>query len=949
MDRPPSAPPTATTPILDPERWRALEPILDAALELRPEDRDAFLDEACGDDAALRAELAAMLDECARDDVGLDLPAAERFASLLDERHELAGLRAELAAKYAIQRVLGSGGMGTVYLARDLRHGREVAIKVLAPELAGTANAARFLAEIRLTARLRHPHILPLFDSGIALGRPWYVMPYMEGGTLRDRLERDGVLPLDDAVRVLREIAAALAYAHERGVVHRDVKPDNVLLDVGGALLGDFGIARAIERVTGVHAATTATVLTLAGLGTPMYMAPEQRIPGAAIDHRVDLYALGVIAHEILCGRPPSAGHVSGAAPVAGDPAPRPRTVRLHPDLPAELAPLIARLLAERPEERVQYAEEVLRELDAIGRPGCRRSGRRVGRSGSRRGDGGRPSSRWRRPASSPWPGRRGGRCARGTPRRRSPHVASWSCRSRTRQAIPRSRRSAGWPRTGSHRGSHRRAPSTSARRSSRPARAATARCGPRPGGAAQGPSSPGRTTWTAIPCGSSHGSRTSPTGRSCARSRPSPRPARRRRPCWSRVMAALAVTHDPRIERWAAGASPPTFEAYEQLVAGLDLFSAGRWAEALPYWDRAAALDSTFVQPLLHMVFAYMNLGRWAEADSLSALLTRREGLSPFERAMLEYQRGQIAGDLRAVLAGADAMIDAVPGDYLPYYLKAFAALSVNRPREALEAASKISSRAGRFDKPWSSANYWMVVTSAWHALDEHHEELRAAREARGLHPGIREFVWFELRALAALGRAGEVERRVTEFEGLQPTPAGWTHSRLLIELADELEAHGHTSSARAVLLRADRWQRAQGEGGGRGRAALYERAQTLYRLGEDAAADSILARLEAERPGDWRILAGRGLIAIRQGRTGDAQRFAERLRTLRTPYEHGRPAFARAQLAAQSGDVEGALALIRLALAEGMPFGLHLHTTPALVPLRDDPEFQELLRPRG
>src|SRR5690606_5042222 len=198
-------------------------------------------------------------------------------------------------------RVLGSGGMGTVYLARDLRHGREVAIKVLAPELAGTANAARFLAEIRLTARLRHPHILPLFDSGIALGRPWYVMPYMEGGTLRDRLERDGVLPLDDAVRVLREIAAALAYAHERGVVHRDVKPDNVLLDVGGALLGDFGIARAIERVTGVHAATTATVLTLAGLGTPMYMAPEQRIPGAAIDHRVDLYALGVIAHEILC------------------------------------------------------------------------------------------------------------------------------------------------------------------------------------------------------------------------------------------------------------------------------------------------------------------------------------------------------------------------------------------------------------------------------------------------------------------------------------------------------------------------------------------------------------------------------------------------------------------------------------------------------------------------
>jgi len=954
VDRPPSAPPTATTPILDPERWRALEPILDAALELRPEDRDAFLDEACGDDAALRAELAAMLDECARDDVGLDLPAAERFASLLDERHELAGLRAELAAKYAIQRVLGSGGMGTVYLARDLRHGREVAIKVLAPELAGTANAARFLAEIRLTARLRHPHILPLFDSGIALGRPWYVMPYMEGGTLRDRLERDGVLPLDDAVRVLREIAAALAYAHERGVVHRDVKPDNVLLDVGGALLGDFGIARAIERVTGVHAATTATVLTLAGLGTPMYMAPEQRIPGAAIDHRVDLYALGVIAHEILCGRPPSAGHVSGAAPVAGDPAPRPRTVRLHPDLPAELAPLIARLLAERPEERVQYAEEVLRELDAIGRP-----------------------------AGLPEIGTTGGPVRFAARRRRAALVAlaaagvlalagatGWALRTRHAASSLSARRvlvvpfenatgdptlaalgrmAADWvaqgiAQTGAVDVSPEVVPPGAG--GDRALRAAARRSGA--GTVVSGayyldgdsvrlqPRITNVADWTLVrPIAPVAAARAAPQALL--------------EPLRQRVMAALAVTHDPRIERWAAGASPPTFEAYEQLVAGLDLFSAGRWAEALPYWDRAAALDSTFVQPLLHMVFAYMNLGRWAEADSLSALLTRREGLSPFERAMLEYQRGQIAGDLRAVLAGADAMIDAVPGDYLPYYLKAFAALSVNRPREALEAASKISSRAGRFDKPWSSANYWMVVTSAWHALDEHHEELRAAREARGLHPGIREFVWFELRALAALGRAGEVERRVTEFEGLQPTPAGWTHSRLLIELADELEAHGHTSSARAVLLRADRWQRAQGEGGGRGRAALYERAQTLYRLGEDAAADSILARLEAERPGDWRILAGRGLIAIRQGRTGDAQRFAERLRTLRTPYEHGRPAFARAQLAAQSEDVEGALALIRLALAEGMPFGLHLHTTPALVPLRDDPEFQELLRPRG
>jgi tetratricopeptide (TPR) repeat protein len=413
--------------------------------------------------------------------------------------------------------------------------------------------------------------------------------------------------------------------------------------------------------------------------------------------------------------------------------------------------------------------------------------------------------------------------------------------------------------------------------------------------------------------------------------------------------MAILAVAHDPRIERWARGSSPPTFEAYEQLLAGLDLFSAGNWAEALPIWERAAALDSSFVQPLLHSVFGYMNLGRWAEADSLSRLLTRREGLTPFDRAMLDFQRAEISGDNMAVLAGAEGMVRAAPGDYLPYYLKAIAANRVNRPREALEAASKISSRVGRFGKAWASAGYWMVVTSAWHALGEHEEELRPAREAREHHPGVREMVWFELGALAALGRAGEVEARAAELEGLQATPAGRTLSMLFVELADELEAHGHTGSARTLLLRADRWQRTREGDGGGDATSLHERALTLDRLGDDVAADSIFALLEAERPEDWRLLANRGVIALRQGRTEDARRIAERLRTMRVRYDHGRPAFARAQLAAQAGDIEEALALLRLALAEGLPFGLHLHTTPALAPLRDEPEFRELLRPRG
>src|SRR5687767_10486490 len=204
-------------------------------------------------------------------------------------------LRPALEAHYAIEREIGRGGMATVYVARDVRHRRQVAIKVLHPELSAMLGSERFLKEIELTASLQHPHILPLFDSGSADGQLYYVMPFVEGETLRTRLERERQLPIGDAVRLATEVADALAYAHGRGVVHRDIKPENVLLQGGHALVADFGIALAVQHAGGQRIKQTGL-----SLGTPQYMSPEQAMGDRAIDARSDIYALGAVAYEML-------------------------------------------------------------------------------------------------------------------------------------------------------------------------------------------------------------------------------------------------------------------------------------------------------------------------------------------------------------------------------------------------------------------------------------------------------------------------------------------------------------------------------------------------------------------------------------------------------------------------------------------------------------------------
>jgi serine/threonine protein kinase len=213
-------------------------------------------------------------------------------------------LAGALADRYRIERELGQGGMATVYLAQDLKHDRKVALKVLKPELAAVLGAERFLAEIKTTANLQHPHILPLHDSGTVDGTVFYVMPFVQGESLRDRLTREKQLPIADAVRLGGEVAGALDYAHRQGIIHRDIKPENILLHDGRALVADFGIALAASRTEG----GTRMTETGMSLGTPHYMSPEQAMGERTLDARSDIYALGCVVYEMVSGEPPHSG-----------------------------------------------------------------------------------------------------------------------------------------------------------------------------------------------------------------------------------------------------------------------------------------------------------------------------------------------------------------------------------------------------------------------------------------------------------------------------------------------------------------------------------------------------------------------------------------------------------------------------------------------------------------
>ena len=373
--------------VIDRDRWRELAPLLDRALELTDDERAAWLGEVRSRAPQLAADLTALLaSEAAANrqgflDAGSDAPTANEGPAGAELG---AYLQASLGDSYTIERELGGGGMSRVFLARERALGRTVVIKVLLPVLAAGIRTERFAREVRVAAALQHPNVVPLFTAGEAAGLPYYVMPYVQGESLRSRLTRDARLPLADALSILRDVARALAFAHEQGVVHRDVKPENVLLagDPSGgsgqaAVVTDFGIAKAIaaagdQRPEGREGALDLRTLSAVGssIGTPAYMSPEQAAGEQRVDQRADLYAWGVLAYELLAGTRPFVEHMTRQELVAAHLSEMPPPLAsLAPHLSSTLTALVMRCLEKDPSRRPQSAREILDALAVVATP----------------------------------------------------------------------------------------------------------------------------------------------------------------------------------------------------------------------------------------------------------------------------------------------------------------------------------------------------------------------------------------------------------------------------------------------------------------------------------------------------------------------------------------------------------------------------------------------------
>ncbi len=843
-------------------------------------------------------------------------------------------LQAALSGNYALERELGGGGMSRVFVAEEKALGRKVVVKVLPPEMAAGVNVDRFRREIQLAASLQHPHIVPLHAAGSCGDLLYFTMPLIDGESLRARVAREGELPIHAAVRVLRDIADALAYAHGRGVVHRDIKPDNVLLSGQHALVTDFGVAKALESSTGEASLTSLGV----ALGTPAYMAPEQAAAEPHIDHRADIYAFGCLAYEVLTGRPPFGG-MSAQQVLAAHITQRPEPVTTRRmACPPALAMLVTRCLEKKPADRPQSASELHEQLELIATP-----------SGGMTPTTAVPTV-VTRPARRRWIILGAGLAAMAAVLA----AGYW----RLGRRLPPDRHRVFAPAFVNKTGdaafdplvANASAAMTSGlaeiegleiiEGSGNPGTAGTLVAGTlyRQGdslllSATVSDGGSGKSFYTVGPVLA-----------------PVTRPREAIEPLAQRVVGGVAVLVEPTLgPEGVLPSRPPRWDAYQEFYQGDLSFYAEGEDSAFSHFARAAALDPAFSLARLRAAMVLVNAGtkQWARADSaVSAAVSDRARLSLYERAYLDWIRAWHNRDWEGTHRASVALTEAAPRSELAAYIRGnFANLSMHWR----EAATVL----GRLDPVSASLRirsaYYAHLTNAHHMLGEHEGELEVARKARARFPDQLRVRQLEVRALAALGDGAELSLRLSDAlaQPVQSERLG-SAGRVLLVAATEARAHGHPRIADAALSQLRDWVETGLSAGDASGSTQRLRIDALRLGGAPDQARAVAESLVTLSPSDPASLGVLGILAAQDGRRADAERYSASLAAIRRPDLFGEPTLWRAQIAAQLGDKSQAVALLRAAMVQGSRTLATDDADPDFEPLRDYPPFRELARAR-